>query len=264
MSIRKSKNIYISLLSLSTVLLSTLPSPAEMVTISTADGDGADAQIRGLIGTDDQSATNFGSSSGLAYRYASVGTTGVNRFQKSLIRFDLPDNIDTVNSATLRLYSTSTSSKDYDLYGLRELSDYGPGQLDESWGESTVNWDNAPFHEGIGSNSNGLASGTFVTLLNGGSTPSSPGTEIYSSAALASFIEDDTNGLVTFLIRADNNETSVGNFASKEHDGTGFTGLHAPQLVLEYTVVPEPSAFALAGLGFGLFGLRRFRHRKSA
>ncbi len=261
MIIQYFKTPTLSLLSLCALMWSTLPSQAEIMTISTADGNGADAQIRGLIGSDDQSATNFGSSSTLAYRYASAGTTGVNRFQKSLFRFDLPDNIDTVISATLRIFSTSASSKDYDLYGLRELSDYGPGQLDESWAESSVTWDNAPFHEGVASNSNGLASGTFLTLVNGGSTPSSPGTETYSSTALASFIEDDTNGLVTFLIRADDNESALGNFASKEHDGSGFTGLHAPELVLEYTVVPEPSTFVLGGLGFGLLLFRRLRHR---
>lgn len=143
------------------------------------------------------------------------------------------------------------------------MSDYGPGQLDETWGENVVTWDNAPMHDGIGNNSNSQAGGTVDLIVNGATAPATPGTETISNAALLSFLNDDTNGLVTFIIRADDNEALLGGFASKEHDGSGFTGLHAPELVLEFIVVPEPSAFVLAGLAFAALAIRRVRIRKS-
>ncbi len=258
MNSRDSKRVCLNILFIATVAFCTSHAQAETITISTADGDGADAQLRGLIGTDDQSGDNFGSFSNLAYRLARVSTAGIDRFQKSIIRFDLPDNIDTITSATLRLFSTTAFAKDYDLQGLNEMSDYGPGQLDETWSENTITWDNAPMHDGIGNDSNSQAAGTIELIVNGGTTPASPGTESISNAALLSFLNSDTNGLVSFVIRADDNEASLGGFASKEHDGSGFTGLHAPELVLEYTVVPEPSTFVLGGLGFGLLLLRLF------
>lgn len=52
-------------LALSALLFGTPRVQAAMITITTADGDGADAPIRGLIGSDDQSGDNFGGFSNL-------------------------------------------------------------------------------------------------------------------------------------------------------------------------------------------------------
>lgn len=76
----------------------------------------------------------------------------------------------------------------------------------------------------------------------------------FSSAALATFINADSNGELTFLITRGTLGTS-GNqarFWQKEADG----GIGA---VLGVTLVPEPSALALFGLGGLAYAFRRRR-----
>lgn len=235
------------------------------VTVTTAEGMGADTDIRGL-NPDDQSDRNFGYKNNMSARHYT------DRHEKAWFRFDLPDDIDTVTDARLELYWNQSWPViiSFQVFGLIEADDYGingrtrEDRLGEDWGELEVTWNNVPGN--VDSPDDNEMNPTFSQLLYRFESPRNydpqtivtpPGTP---TRKLIDFLNTDTNGMVTFMMRrpaGGDCMECVGYFAAKENtDPT----THPPRLALEYNPVPEPSTFVLlfmSGLGAVAHGLRR-------
>ncbi len=232
---------------------------AETITVTTADGNGADAEVRGYS-PDDRTDINYASSGTISARW------GENRQQKIWLRFDLPDDIDMVTDARLELfYLRSDTELSIEVFGLTESADYGINQLTgedrlgEDWPENLIAWNNAPGNVDSGFD-HGLNTLYVEKLYRhylpppAHTTVTPPGTPTDS---LVAFLNSDTNGMVTFIAGRPKVWPVVVNIASKEHtDPTS----HAPRLVLEYKPIPEPSTFTL--LAMGAFGLLAYAWRR--
>lgn len=72
----------------------------------------------------------------------------------SYLRFNVQGVTGSVTQATLRLYSQSTSGTGYSVYQV----------ADNSWGETTINYNNAPALGSVLNNSGGIASGSYVDV----------------------------------------------------------------------------------------------------
>ncbi len=229
------------------------------VSLTTADGAGADAQVVGYGGGPtgpDRSGENFGGLATLSTRFNTLA--GSLRNEKSYFRFDLPDGIATVTAATIQLYATRIDGAGnghvIELYGLLEAADYGSGRLGEEWGETALTWANAPGNvAGIGDNN---LNGAYTVLLATFPYPGAAGTISLSNPAILAFLNADSNALATFILRTTTQESVGGGgvqklFASKE---TLVPSAHAPRLLLTYVAIPEPASFvllAVAGLAVG-------------
>ncbi|MDA0322284.1 MAG: hypothetical protein O2923_06150 [Verrucomicrobia bacterium] len=212
--------------------------PASL-TLDTTQGLGADAEVKGMM-TSDQSGQNFGDGETFAARWAPAYP----RHEKGYIRFDLPDGEATFTNAALNIYWTRNFSKTYEVYGLLERGDYGSNvlaetsRLDELWPESDLTWDNAPGNvddiADNGVNGDALYLYAFTTPASEQSVLSND--DAAETAALLSFIAADTDGLVTFIIRAVADSSGQGRFGTKENsDAT----IHAPILRLDYNPTPD-------------------------
>ncbi len=229
------------------------------ITITTADGNGADATVTGLQSID-ESDRNHGWRDQLSVRHYS------NRHEKSWLRFELPDDIEKITDARLDLYWNQSWPVmiGFEVFGLNETSDYGTNditgeeRLREDWPENLLTWNNAP------GNDDSPHSNEFNSLLAGSlyqfhstrdhalGTVSMPTAESVfpphwteseaqtnarvetASRNLIGFLNSDTNDMVTFMVRrppGGDCMQCVGYFATKEHtDPTK----HPPRLVLEY------------------------------
>lgn len=177
--------------------------------------------------------------------------------EKVYIRFELPADVGTVTSATLKLYAGTVSAASATIYmnGLNDLvpfenwAELSPGTYygDPSGG---LTWNNAPGNDI--SSSNGFdptktaSLGSFIT------TASAPIGTMYTftSTALVDYLNADTNTLVNFLLGKMNVTSSNHSFASKEK-GT----VSGPVLEITYDPIPEPATMVLVSLG--LFLVRR-------
>ncbi len=175
--------------------------------ITTADGNGADARIH--KGSPD---TTYGTDGYCA------AVEGVSSGRKGYMRFDLSEVSGVVTSTTIRLWlnleNFNGPTYTVNVYGLND------GDAGENWGETTITWNNAPQNDTTDSNAllgNTTYLGSF-SVTNG--TPN--GTEFkFSSSALASFINADTNGKATLIItHADGAEANVGVFFATKEFGT--------------------------------------------
>jgi PKD repeat protein len=184
---------------------------------TTADGLGADTTVGG---------SNEGSSGVLVVRHNNFG-------RKTYLRFDISDyDSETIAEAGLYLemIGNPVFVKDwvFNVFGLIERNDYGSGIQDEFWGESTMVASDAPgnrSNSGGGvfdasvANSGGVLSdytvhlGQFVTRQRENQTLALTG------SALAEFLRQDTNGVVTLIITREDFDSNSGNrlnLASKE------------------------------------------------
>jgi len=232
----------------------TLPVSAGIATITTADGNGADATVNGIINLVDYSGSNRGAYQNLSARWWLSGEESA--FQKSWIRLDLPNDIDTITDARLELFWNRSNPKprDFEVLGLMESADYGFNsltgelRLGEDWAEDQVAWNNAPGN--VDSRTSNDLNRAYVQSLYTFFSPFDPQTVSTPSGAptqnLIDFLNSDTNGMVTFMVRRPTLSGVVGYFATKENIDPAT---HAPRLVLEYTPVPEPgSILVFAGL----------------
>lgn len=221
---------------------------SQSAVISTADGLGADAMVIG--------GTNSSNTYGLNPSLLIKNVSPVNQFTRKIyLRFDLSSITEPFTAAALNLTVADNnngtagvaSSFSVAVFG---LNDSASGQ---SWGESSITWNNAPGNINSGSSFDAQAT---VFLGNLQITTSDiGGTEVtFSSSALLDFLSADTDNLVTIMLAR--TDTRVGEnlaFYGKEADG----GLDAPSLALQ--TVPEASALCVTLLGCAAFGRRRRR-----
>ena len=163
--------------------------------ITTAQGRGADTQIRG----GDWSRQNFGDSVILRVK----SSTDIGGTRKTYLRFDLkslPKPVQKVSGVTLGLQLAATEGHTpvdkvwtFDVSGLKD------GVPSEAWGEKDVLWNGAPANDATTPaklTSDAVSLGSF-TITGAGIE----GQQIaFSSPKLTRFLRRDTDGLVTFII----------------------------------------------------------------
>jgi hypothetical protein len=213
------------------VLVALLEVGAQAVTVTTADGSGADTYLTndGQMGPD----TTHGSDTKIRFCRQLADT----RSRIGYIRFDLAGVSVPDMSGSYLTFDASWgkgSEKAVDVYGLID----GSG---ENWDESTITY-NAAAGLDPATLGNYAVDLTEAILLGTITTPAAGTYPIQFSSnptdlPLGGFLDADTNNLVTFFFIGTNNETEV---APKEHET-----LMAPTL----TLVPEPATLALLGLG---------------
>lgn len=227
---------FLSIVTLYTFVFSFAQARAD-VAVTTAVGRGADAYIRGGSFAD----TNFG---GEALALFNNAGPDLSQADKVYIRFDVSSLPRPANDqdSLLKLVFPDTGMGDstpdklwqYNLWGLKD------GPLD-FWDEKIIAWNNAPGNDptsAAGMNSDAIFLGTLsitrsnTATIGGGST----------QGGIASMINLDTNGLVTFMISrqtvSDAMNTYVSGIATKEN-----TAFSAPTLS-----VPEPDAVFVCGI----------------
>lgn len=220
---------------------------AAIIDLDTRAGSGADSYVSTWPGERD---TNFGTTDTF-YLKNDLGTGFVNR--KGYVRFDLSSINQPINDASLRLSfvedtHTTPAVWSFNVFGLVD------GLAGEDWSETGITWNNAP---GNDTASGGSLLGGQASLLGSfdidTSTLAAGEGVTFSSPALTSFLQSDTNDLATLVfIRPDRTLTNVG-FATKEHD------TFAPP-TLTLTTVPVPGAVVLFGTGLlGLLGYNSHR-----
>ena len=148
-------------------------------------------------------STNYGTSVSLR-----VGTS-LTTTDRSYLRFDLSGVAGTVQSASLKLYANSTQSVGYSVYGVP----------DTTWGESTINWSNAP---------------PFGSVSGGASGPITSGT--WTSADATSLAAPAVGGLLSLGLSTTGAQTNLASLESA----------NPPQLVL--SVGPRASGATYVAL----------------
>lgn len=213
-----------------------LAAEASAVTITTADGNGADTYL-----------TNDGNSSGTTPH----GTEGAMefrdlvgvRFRALYMRFDISSVSGPIQDAQITINGT-TINRNRDLLFMGLID----GSPNENWDEATTTYDSA---SGFGSATD---DGTFT--LDGNLTAELARTSgsvlglntTNLSTDLDAFLNADTDGLVTFAVYSIQpwNQSEDFYFSTKE------AGTVNPSLT--FTVIPEPAACLLLGLA-GIVGL---------
>lgn len=175
----------------------------------------------------------------------------------SFLRFDLSSiDTSTISNINLGLTVTAAAAKGYNIYGL-------VGAANESWGETTMTWNNAPaVVSSVTTKPSTLAAYLDTAdLYNSGAvlasftSRSSVGLETIlnvSSGSVFDFINADADKIVTFVIAKQDADTST--------SGTAWSSREAAsgKPLLTISTVPEPSSVLLGGLGL-LALLRRRR-----
>lgn len=180
-----------------------------------------------------------------------------------LLRFPTTSLTADAASASLTLYwqrNDSGTGNSLSLWGLNE------SDPDETlWDETTVTYNNAPgmlpdgqdptVESGLGHTDDDIRDldvANLTLLVENQEYGPQVLNEAYtfSSAALADFINADTNGEVSFLI-------TRGELATSGNQARFWPRESGPGAVLDVTTVPEPATALLSLLGLGVFAGRR-------
>ena len=241
--------------------LSTQANPIT-VTITTADGEGADTYAFGDSRFADDGVNNTTVLGDLLQFTASTAANNDGR-RKPYLRFDLsslPANA-VVTSAEFRITGNffNTNSAPGIFYGLNDGASGDETVANGGWGESTsdpntLTWDNAPGNDTSGdgfitANLTSLGTGTLQQRANGPTT--------LSNASLVNFLNADTNDRVTIMLNRTDNAGGSTDIAFYPKEAAGETGFEAPSL--EITYIPEPGSLSLLAVSGGVMLLRRRR-----
>jgi len=199
-----------------------------------------------------------------------MGDTG-NDFtyaRKAYIRFDISTLNEPISNVELTLHVLEGLDTDptnmnwtFHVLGLHE-------DQPNDWLESTLTWDNAPANDkesGLDFKAsrtfnNGVPLATFIVkgIGSDGETVQLAGD---ADSDLASFLQADTDGLVTFLLArftpGDLSKMVTHRFASREYVPAGG---QAGDLAATLTILPEPASLALLAVATPL--LMRHRRKK--
>lgn len=176
------------------------------VSLTTADGAGADTYVQRYENVN---------------RGTEVGFIAQNQNRKSYLRFDLSSLDRRIGTAALKLnvslvdYHLATEKFTLAIYGLND------GHVGENWGETDITWNTAPANLILSNDFDPSMTTLLGTIDVYGKAVSQPyPTVTFSNATLAAFLNADSNGLASLLIRYES-KTMVGGsvvvFASKEH-----------------------------------------------
>lgn len=230
-------------------LVAALSASAAEINITSS----ADATIRS-----DQPDTNLGTNAQLIG--GSLGNPGSLNF---LMSFDLSSlysaagaNAITINSVSLQLHTSSAGQNASGALPILALNNYG-----FSFTEGSATW-NAP------ATGDSTAGGTLGTQLQTLATTSSAGGQTLSFGTSTAFVSNlqtivnSSLGTARYLVNETGSRTDNGflRFDSKEAVGS-VTGAIAPTLIIDYTVVPEPSTYGLLGAA-ALAGVAMVRRRR--
>ncbi len=230
------------------VLLTGAPVWADTIDINAPSDD---SYIRG----GNYANNNYGTQSDLDVGddyNAGYGAAAYTYCRKIYMRFSTTSITNTVTNATLELTlanATNLNWKDVDLkvYGLNDLT---TGET--TWTEGGITWNNAPGNDNTmppPTGGSGFVNATELGTISVPKETTAGSTLSLSTAALASFLNADTNNEVTIMIHAsvvDGDNPTI--LASKENTTYG-----APSLSV--TVVPEPATIGL--IVFGIIGFIR-------
>ena len=234
--------------------------PAAALTITTADGVGADTYVRWREG-EAETDTNYGDATTVRVLDPRIlNSTAFSNTRKPYLRFDLSAvGDDVVTAATLQLTYAGTATgelrdSEIQVFG---LDDGDPG---ESWGELDITWTNAPGNFQSCCNFDGNVTSFLGEFTREGDLPAG---EIvsFSSAALLNFLNADTDGQVTLMLAGvGNGDPGVFSaFTSKESANVANGTAQAPTLELDVVPIPEPGTAALLGLALGALATARRR-----
>jgi len=175
--------------------------------LDTSNGNGADTYVR--LG---QPTTNFGGAGNVVVKDSGGGSTT----RKGYIRFDL-SSLGGVHTGSEIALTTSVNNQGgggttpqmftVNVFGLND------GNAGESWDEGTINFSNAP------ANRSGNAIGGGALFLGQVTVPNNatPDTVSFSSPAVDAFLNQDTDGNVSFILTRDGGSGSHNlGFFSKE------------------------------------------------
>jgi len=256
----------------SLVLLALAPA-ARAVAIYTSDGTwGADAFVQGS-----PSGDNYGASNGLVLKNGSPADTYA---RKAYLRFDLQSPGAGIIEATLSLVvqtnnggGTDPNPKAFSVQVFGLLDSYAgvdnntdgdvidDGDIhDEFWPEAMIDWTSAPGNVTTSGYSFNSYAALLGTLNVAASDIAGSLVTMASNQALVDFLNADTNGVVTFLLRRTGaNAGGSNNLAFYSKEFTPGVTLDEPTLTI---LTPEPCTLTLAAIG-GLTLLAR-RRRRSA
>ncbi len=170
---------------------------ATPTTIGTYEGRGADMSIRG-------GAFATGNHGNNLLRVRNAGDADIQDARKLYLRFDLsklatPIKSATDASVTLQMLPAEGNSPPdkiwtFDVFGLND------GLPEETWGENTVTWNDAPVSDPkspVGLTTKKVKSLGQFTITGTGTN----GQKVaFSSPAMLHFLQGDSDGLVTFII----------------------------------------------------------------
>ncbi len=229
-------------LSAQEVLGLSLQSPQSLITLTTADGRGADAAV---LGETSAGSVNYGGNALLKAQDYTAESSWL-----SFLRFDLSGHAPGLfSNAVLRLTSADegygAAGSTFQIHGLKDSENA------DNWGETAITYTNAPGLAFVGLGSADVAPartellGTAVQTMSGVSV-------CFSNSALVAFLNADSDGLVTFILSGNGVATGMAlQWGSKEH------AILTPPL-LQFEIAGVPNTFSEWISRFEVGGLTGF------
>ncbi|MFH1496885.1 MAG: DNRLRE domain-containing protein [Verrucomicrobiota bacterium] len=172
----------------------------------------------------------------------------------ALFRFDLSafTGSFSLDQVSLSLEKISGPAADFVVYAIPDLG------ADEFFDETTYTFNTSSYSTTVSSSGSATNDGglnkTGLLDLGAFSAAADADSVSFTSGAMVDFLNDDTNGMATFVIWQSTQEKTARVFASSEH-----ATLAGPTLTVT-AAIPEPSSFALiGGLGALLCAVSRRR-----